>query len=169
MNDSDRAEGIRSMSSKSEEKILKMAEKIKQTLDPGEQARLSALIAPEAPTARMSAEAFADLLESMNTGRGRGFSEKSLEAARQYYVMGANESEAAKASGLTRQAVNALLQRIERHRATAPAGWVQVGGWWPPELAQQLNRLADLVRDRQAKGQPLAELEQATAALVGSI
>lgn len=151
---------------KSDDKVLKMAEKIKTTLAPTEQARLAALIAPTAPTARMSAEAFAELMENMDSGVGRGFSQKSIEAARQYYVMGANQSEAAEAAGLTRQAVFKLIQRIERNRADAPAGWTQVAAWWPPELAQVLGALADRVRS--ASDSP-DELEKIAAALRGAV
>lgn len=123
--------------------VSELAMTIKGTLSPGEIAQLIRLIQPTPTTGELSPEEFESLMEKLDaTNSRRGFSEKSIEAARLILVMGAVNAEAAAETGLSRQAVNQLMGRIRRRMNSVPAGWVKVDQWLPVEVAGQLDKIA---------------------------
>lgn len=139
-----------------EDSVLEMAEQIKQQFTPEDIQRLIGLIEPGAPSGEMTAEEFDHLMQTLQGQSGRrGYSDKSIAAARQVLVMGAGIAEAAAATGLTRQGVDQLMKRIERRRATLPAGWSKVDEWFPESIARSLRDVAEQLQEYQAKGLPL--------------
>lgn len=137
---------------KPKDAVKEMAADIKKSLDPAAIQRLIELIQPSAPTALMTPEAFDDLMDKMQSSSSRrGFSEKSIKAARLVLVMGASVAEAAAETGLTRQAVDQLMKRIERRQATVPAGWVRVDEWFPANIGRDLSDLAKRLQELSDK------------------
>lgn len=139
-----------------EESVLDMAEQIKQRFSPDDIQRLIGLIEPGALTGEMTAEEFDHLMQTLQRQSGRrGYSEKSIAAARQVLVIGAGIAEAAAATGLTRQGVDQLMKRIERRRVTLPAGWSKVDEWFPEDIARTLRDVAEQLQALQAAGRSL--------------
>ncbi|AXQ50983.1 hypothetical protein DZC31_30170 (plasmid) [Stenotrophomonas rhizophila] len=104
----------------------------------------------------MSSEEFERLMKELEANNSRrGYSEKSIDAARLVLVMGASIAEAAADTNLSRQSVNQLMLRIRRRMATLPQGWVQVSTWFPVEVAKQLAEVAESLKASQAAGTPL--------------
>lgn len=129
--------------------VSELATTIKHSLSPAEIAQLIRLIQPTPTTGELSAEDFERLMETLDASSSRrGYSEKSIEAARLVLVMGAGIAEAAADTGLSRQAVNQLMTRIRRRMDSVPAGWVKVEQWVPSEVAQQVERIAQDLRAR---------------------
>lgn len=129
--------------------VSELATTIKHSLSPAEIAQLIRLIQPTPTTGELSAEDFERLMETLDASSSRrGYSEKSIEAARLVLVMGAGIAEAAADTGLSRQAVNQLMTRIRRRMESVPAGWVKVEQWVPSEVAQQVERIAQDLRAR---------------------
>lgn len=132
---------------------MKMAAKIKETFQPGEIAQLIRLIAPTPSTGEMSPEEFERLMKDLEAKSSRrGYSEKSVEAARLVLVMGASVAEAAAETNLSRQSVNQLMLRIRRRMASLPQGWVQVTDWFPVEVARQITGVAESLKASHAAG-----------------
>lgn len=139
-----------------EERLMKMAEKIKATYQPAEIAQLVRLISPTPSTGEMSPEEFERLMKELEAqSNRRGYSEKSIEAARLVLVMGASMAEAAEELNLTRQSVNQLMVRIRRRIESLPQGWVKVTEWLPAEVAKQLEKIAESLKASHASGKPL--------------
>lgn len=139
-----------------EERLMKMAAKIKETYQPAEIAQLVRLIGATPSTGEMSPEEFERLMKELEAkSNRRGYSEKSIEAARLVLVMGASIAEAAADTDLSRQSVNQLMQRIRRRMESLPQGWVQVTDWFPVEVAKQLAKIAESLKASQAAGKPL--------------
>lgn len=104
----------------------------------------------------MSAEDFELLMDRLNAlSIRRVYSDKSRHAARLVMVDGASETKAAAEVGLNSRAVNQLMKRIRRRMELLPAGWVQVKGWFPVEVAKQLDALSELLQEAQKSGTPL--------------
>ena len=121
-----------------EERLMKMAAKIKETYQPAEIAQLVRLIGATPSTGEMSPEEFERLMKELEAkSNRRGYTEKSIEAARLVLVMGASIAEAAADTDLSRQSVNQLMQRIRRRMESLPQGWVQVTDWFPVEVAKE--------------------------------
>ena len=139
-----------------EERLMKMAAKIKETYEPAEIAQLVRLIGATPSTGEMSPEEFERLMKELEAkSNRRGYTEKSIEAARLVLVMGASIAEAAADTDLSRQAVNQLMQRIRRRMESLPQGWVQVTDWFPVEVAKQLAKVAETLKASHAAGKPL--------------
>jgi len=135
---------------------MKMAAKIKETYEPAEIAQLVRLIGATPSTGEMSPEEFERLMKELEAkSNRRGYTEKSIEAARLVLVMGASIAEAAADTDLSRQAVNQLMQRIRRRMESLPQGWVQVTDWFPVEVAKQLAKVAETLKASHAAGKPL--------------
>ena len=139
-----------------EDRLMKMAAKIKETYQPAEIAQLVRLIGATPSTGEMSPEEFERLMKELEAkSNRRGYTEKSIEAARLVLVMGASIAEAAADTDLSRQAVNQLMQRIRRRMESLPQGWVQVTDWFPVEVAKQLAKVAETLKASHAAGKPL--------------
>lgn len=139
-----------------EKKLMKMAETIKQTYEPAQIAQLVRLISPTPSTGEMSPEEFERLIKELEAKTNRrGYSEKSVEAARLVLVMGASKAEAAEETGLTRQSVNQLMVRIRRRMESLPQGWVKVTDWFPADVAKQLAKIAESLKTLQASGKTM--------------
>ena len=139
-----------------EDRLVKMAAKIKETYQPAEIAQLVRLIGATPTTGEMSPEEFERLMKELEAkSNRRGYTDKSIEAARLVLVMGASIAEAAADTELSRQAVNQLMQRIRRRMESLPQGWVQVTDWFPVEVAKQLAKVAETLKASHAAGKPL--------------
>ena len=139
-----------------EDRLMKMAAKIKETYEPAEIAQLVRLIGATPSTGEMSPEEFERLMKELEAkSNRRGYTEKSIEAARLVLVMGASIAEAAADTELSRQAVNQLMQRIRRRMESLPQGWVQVTDWFPVEVAKQLAKITETLKALHAAGKPL--------------
>ncbi len=104
----------------------------------------------------MSADEFEQLMDRLDAlSTRRGYSEKSRAAARLVMVSGASESEAAALTELSNQSVNQLMKRIRRRMEILPAGWVQVKGWFPANVAKQLEALSEQLQMALKSGEPL--------------
>lgn len=139
-----------------EDRLMKMAAKIKETYEPAEIAQLVRLIGATPSTGEMSPEEFERLMKELEAkSTRRGYSEKSIEAARLVLVMGASIAEAAADTEQSRQSVNQLMQRIRRRMESLPQGWVQVTDWFPVEVAKQLAKITETLKALHAAGKPL--------------
>ena len=139
-----------------EDRLMKMAAKIKETYQPAEIAQLVRLIGATPSTGEMSPEEFERLMKELEAkSTRRGYSEKSIEAARLVLVMGASIAEAAADTEQSRQSVNQLMQRIRRRMESLPQGWVQVTDWFPVEVAKQLAKITETLKALHAAGKPL--------------
>ncbi|MDX9668607.1 TrfB-related DNA-binding protein [Pseudomonas sp. P5_152] len=142
--------------SSNEDKLVNMAAKIKEAFEPAEIAQLVRLIGPTPSTGEMSPEEFERLMTELQAkSTRRGFSDKSIQAARLVLVMGASIPEAAADTNLTRQAVNQLMQRIRRRMESLPDGWVRVTDWFPVEVAKQLEDIAETLKAAHGAGDVL--------------
>ena len=141
-----------------EAKLMKLAAQIKDTYEPAEIAQLVRLIGSTPSTGNMSPEEFEQLIKELEAKSSRrGYTEKSIEAARLVLVMGASIAEAAADTELSRQAVNQLMVRIRRRMESLPQGWVQVTDWFPVEVAKQLSKVAATLKAAHASGKPLED------------
>ena len=139
-----------------EDRLMKMAAKIKETYEPAEIAQLVRLIGATPSTGEMSPEDFEQLMKELEAKNNRrGYSEKSIEAARLVLVMGASIAEAAADTDLSRQSVNQLMRRIRRRMESLPQGWVEVTDWFPVEVAKQLAKISETLKATHAAGKPL--------------
>lgn len=138
------------------ELIKKIAANIKETLSPGAIAQLVRLIEPTGNTGEMSSEEFEQFLKEMEAKNSRrGFSEKSVEAARLVLVNGATIAEAAAETNQSRQSVNQLMIRLRHRMQSVPEGWVLVRDWFPPEVAVQLSEITESLKASYVAGKPL--------------
>ncbi|MDF4211098.1 TrfB-related DNA-binding protein [Pseudomonas protegens] len=141
---------------KREEQLMELATTIKNDYTPAQIAQLVRLIAPAPVTGEMSAEDFERLMKDLAAKNSRrGYSPKSVEAARLVLVMGANATEAAKETNQTRQSVNQLMMRIRRRMEDLPQAWKHVSAWFPSDVAKQLEDLSVALRAAQAEGAPV--------------
>jgi transposase-like protein len=116
---------------------------LRNQFSPAQLAQLVRLIGPVPDTGLMSAEKFERVMDLMaGQQRRRGFSERSIRAARLVLVMGASVAEAAQEVGLARQVVHRLMGRIRERLQALPADWIKVDTWLPPAEAQQVIELA---------------------------
>lgn len=149
-----------------DERVLQLAAEIKATYSPAEVARLARLIEPTPSTGEMSAEVFEQLLELLqNKSGGRSYSDKSIEAARLVLVMGATKTEAANDTGVSKQTVDQLMNRIRRRMEAMPQGWVKVTQWFPAEVAKQIDGYAHSLKAAHAAGTPLSDTPRFSVSL----
>lgn len=131
------------MDFKTESNLIELAQQIKNSYSKAEIAKLIRLIEPTPSTGEMSSDQFENVMRFLDeTSTRRKFSEKSREAARLVFVMGANSPEAAKQTGLKVQGVDQLIRRIRGRLAAVPSGWIPVTEWLPVEVATQVKDLA---------------------------
>ncbi len=123
--------------------LLKLAASIKDTFAPSEIAKLMRLIGPTPSTGELTPEQFERLMSELKPKNNRpGYSAKSIEVAHLVLVMGASVPEAAAEVGLTPQGARQLMARIRRRMAAVPDGWRQVSGWFPAEVAKQVEKMS---------------------------
>lgn len=116
---------------------------LRNQFTPAQLAQLTRLIGPVPDTGLMTAEKFERVMDLMaGQQRRRGFSDRSIRAARLVLVMGASVAEAAQEVGLARQVVHRLMIRIRARLQALPADWIKVDTWLPPAEAQQVIELA---------------------------
>lgn len=139
----------------SDDRLFALAKKIKGSYTPAEIARLILLIEPTPSTGEMSSDEFENMMNYLDaTSTRRGYSEKSREAARLIFVMGANEQEAAADTGLSQQTINQLKHRIRRRMESMPAGWVSVTTWLPEDVAKRVKFMSGELLSAHKSGVP---------------
>lgn len=98
--------------------------------------------------ATMTAEEF----DALRPGLGR-LTVDTVDIARRVLVDGEAQSVVAKAHGLTKQRVNGMVSRVLALARDVPPGWVKVETWLPPELAEQVHKMAaDAKASAEAQG-----------------
>lgn len=70
----------------------------------------------------------------------------TVEIARAVLVDGMKTSEAASRYGMTRQRVHGIVQRFRAAAQEVPTGWRRIEIWLPPELATQVEAMAEKAR-----------------------
>ena len=131
------------METTSESQLIELAEQIKNSYSLAQIAKLIRLIEPTPSTGEMSSDDFENMMNLLDaTSIRRGYSSKSRDAARLYFVMGAEVSEVAAETGLTVQSVNQLILRIRRRMEDMPPGWNAVTAAFPAGVAKQVKSLA---------------------------
>lgn len=86
---------------------------------------------------RLTAEEF----DALRPRLGR-VSLDTMEIARAVLVDGVRQSDAATRYGMTRQRINGILRRFAAASQGVPTGWRRVEVWLPPELADQVEAMA---------------------------
>ena len=76
----------------------------------------------------------------------------TVEIARAVLVDGMKPTEAAARYGMTRQRVHGIVQRFRAAAQAVPTGWRRVEVWLPPELAAQVEAMAEKARADHAAG-----------------
>jgi hypothetical protein len=76
----------------------------------------------------------------------------TVEIARAVLVDGMKTSEAANRYGMTRQRVHGIVQRFRAAAQEVPTGWRRVEVWLPPDLANEVEALADKARTDHQHG-----------------
>lgn len=76
----------------------------------------------------------------------------SFDVARAVLVEGVRPIEVAERHGMTRQRVHGIVQRFLAAANEVPTRWRRVEVWLPPELAEQVEALAEKVRADFAAG-----------------
>lgn len=66
----------------------------------------------------------------------------TVEIARRVLVDGETQIAVAQATGLTKQRVSGMVNRVRAAAEDVPAGWEHVETWLPPELAEKVRRMA---------------------------
>ena len=74
----------------------------------------------------------------------------TIKIARAVLVDGKRPAEAGQENGMSRQRVNAILKRFELAAKEVPKDWRKIEVWLPPELAAQVEALAQKARDDYA-------------------
>lgn len=135
-----------------------LADHINTHYSAAERAKLVRLIEPTPTTGKMTSDEFENMMNMLDaTSTRRKYSDKSREAARLVFVMGAKSSEAAVQTGLKVQGVDQLIRRIERRMANVPDGWTPITVWFPSEIGKQVKTLAELLISVQESGETLGE------------
>ncbi|WP_083671507.1 TrfB-related DNA-binding protein [Roseomonas gilardii] len=76
----------------------------------------------------------------------------SYNVARAVFVDGMRPVEVATQHGTSRQRVNGIIRRVEEAMKEFPADWRRVDVFLPPELAAQVERMAEEARAAYAAG-----------------
>lgn len=142
-----------------ETELSELATQIIQNYTKAQIAQLIRIIGPVSPCAQMDADEFERVMAVLaGQNRRRPFSDRSMRAARLVLVMGASISEAAVETGLARQVVHRLMDRIRSRLAGLPADWVKVEAWLPPAAARDALALSQSLRSAQALEVTTAQL-----------
>lgn len=135
-----------------------LADHINTYYSAAERAKLVRLIEPTPTTGKMTSDEFENMMNMLDaTSTRRKYSDKSREAARLVFVMGAKSPEAAAQTGLKVQGVDQLIRRIERRMASVPNGWTSITVWLPSEIGSQVKNLAAYLISTQESGETLGE------------
>ncbi|MBK8177234.1 MAG: helix-turn-helix domain-containing protein [Rhodospirillales bacterium] len=70
----------------------------------------------------------------------------TIDVARAVLVDGMTPSAAARHFGMTRQRVHGIVQRFRAAAQAVPTAWRRVDVWLPPELAAQVEAMAEAAR-----------------------
>lgn len=70
----------------------------------------------------------------------------TVEIARAVLVDGLKPTDVATRHGMTRQRVHGIVQRFRAAAQEVPTGWRRVEVWLPPELAAQVEAMAEKAR-----------------------
>lgn len=70
----------------------------------------------------------------------------SIDIARLVLVDGMTQAEVATTHNMSRQRVFGILERFQKAAQAIPAGWRKVEVWLPPELADQVEAVAERAR-----------------------
>jgi len=70
----------------------------------------------------------------------------SIDVARRVLVDGLTQAEVATTYNMSRQRVFGILQRFQMASQSVPHGWRKVEVWLPPELADQVEEMAERAR-----------------------
>lgn len=101
-----------------------------------------------------------DQFEALRSRLGR-MRPATIGAARAVLVEGFDQAEVGRQYGLTRQRVNQIVARVEAVAAGVPRHWVKVACWLPPDVAAQVQSLAERLarapHDVQAVAQALRQ------------
>ena len=78
----------------------------------------------------------------------------TIDVARLVLVDGMTQAEVATSHKMSRQCVHGILQRFAAAAQNVPTGWRRVEVWLPPELADQVEEMAQsaLVKLHAGKG-----------------
>ena len=76
----------------------------------------------------------------------------TVEIARAVLVDGMKTSEAASRHSMTRQRVHGIVQRFRAAAQEVPTGWRRIEIWLPPELAMQVEAMAEKAHADYAAG-----------------
>jgi len=87
----------------------------------------------------------ADEFEALRPRLGR-LALDTHQIARAVLVDGMKPTEAATHYGMTRQRVHGIVSRFRAAAQEVPTGWRRVEVWLPPELAAQVEAMADKAR-----------------------
>jgi predicted DNA-binding protein (UPF0251 family) len=113
--------------------------------------------ATEEPSMVTSPTITADEFEALRPRLGR-LALDTVEIAHAVLVNGMKPTEAAKHYGMTRQRVHGIVQRFRAAAEEVPTGWRRVEVWLPPELAAQVEAMAEKARvDYAAERRPSPE------------
>ncbi|WP_242482662.1 TrfB-related DNA-binding protein [Thiocystis violacea] len=69
----------------------------------------------------------------------------TIEAARAVLVGGQDQAEVGRQYGLTRQRIHQIVARVEAAAAGVPKSWTKVECWLPPEVAAEVQCLAERI------------------------
>lgn len=105
---------------------------------------------PTAP--QMTPEQFDQLLPRL----GR-LAQGTVKVARAVLVDGMTTTQAAERHSMTRQRVHGIVQRFRAAAAGAPTSWRRVEVWLPPELADQVEQMAQQALTSYAENPSSAE------------
>jgi TrfB plasmid transcriptional repressor len=95
---------------------------------------------------RMTAEQF----EALRPRLGR-LALDSVEIARAVLVDGLKPTEVAATHKMTRQRVHGIVSRFRAAANQVPTGWKRVEVWLPPELAAEVEAMAEKARADYAR------------------
>lgn len=70
----------------------------------------------------------------------------TIEIARAVLVDGMTQAGAAAHYGMTRQRIYGILQRFQAAAQAVPTNWRKVEVWLPPDLADQVEEMAERAR-----------------------
>ncbi|WP_325347333.1 TrfB-related DNA-binding protein [Xylophilus sp.] len=90
----------------------------------------------------------ADEFEQMRPRLSRRFGDEAIQLARRVLVDGVSQVQTASDAGVTKQRISHLIRSVLDAMQEHPPEWRLVEEWLPPELADQVRKMA--VQARQA-------------------
>lgn len=92
-----------------------------------------------------------DEFERLRPRLGR-VSPASAAIAREVLVEGVSLTEAGQRHGLTRQRVLGIVRRVQAAASAVPNSWKRVEVWLPPQMAAEVEAMAQRARSELAAG-----------------